>query len=120
MIINREVECALAICAYLYPRKKSLVSSSTIAKKLKYGLPFVRKTGGKLARAGIISTTEGVNGGYKLVGYPIILTVVEAIKPITVANISRKKVGSKLGLLALKLECSVGNQLRKSVRWLCQ
>lgn len=78
-------EFAIAVHALVYlDHKKSCISSEELAKNVCTNPARIRMVMGRLKRAGLITTREGVTGGYSFSGDPSKLslrTVSEAVQP---------------------------------------
>jgi len=63
--LNRQTGYALMILDYL-ERQAGYIALSVLTKKLNLPPQFAAKTAGRLAKAGILESKEGKNGGYRL------------------------------------------------------
>lgn len=63
-------------------KSKRLVSISSVAKKNKISPKFLSQVAGELKRAGIISSKEGVSGGYMLAKKPEQIKILDVLKTL--------------------------------------
>ncbi len=63
-------------------RSKKLVSISSVAKKNKISPKFLSQVASELKRAGIISSKEGIAGGYKLAKKADQIKIVDILKTL--------------------------------------
>jgi Rrf2 family protein len=75
----------VAVHALVYlNRKAEVVSSEELAKNICTHPARVRKVLSKLKRAGLVTTKEGIEGGYRFVGNPESITLDEVSKALDV------------------------------------
>lgn len=69
MQLNASTDYAIRLTLYL-AKTKSVVSSNKIAEALDISSRYLLQIGTKLRDAGLITTTYGPSGGFKLIGSP--------------------------------------------------
>lgn len=120
MVLNRETEVALRMCVYLRHNRKRFVPTKELSQQLGIGLSFIRRMGWQLAKAELVKTREGVYGGYRLIGYPTILSVVQAVHEVRIDNLKNRSLTTPIGFLADRIERAVKAQLNRSLLYLCK
>lgn len=65
-IINREIGYAIKSLCFIFKEKRKIVTAGQLADSFKISLPFLRKILQKLNYAGILESSKGKNGGFRM------------------------------------------------------
>ena len=80
--ITRKTDYALVAMADLARRSPATVSARDMAERLRMPLPVLRQVLGQLSRQGLVVSTKGARGGYRLGRRPGDITLAEMIESI--------------------------------------
>ena len=83
MIFPASVTLALRAMAFLATRKRDEpVRGQVLARKVRVPAPYLAKVLARLARAGVLSASRGVNGGYRLARPAREIRLIEVVGPL--------------------------------------
>lgn len=79
-LITRDTDYAIRALRYIAHNKGRIVSAAELVKELKIPRPFLRKILQILNREGVLESIKGKGGGFKLIGNPKMISVVDLIE----------------------------------------
>ena len=77
--ISRLTDYGTVLLAHLAANQSSVCSAADVAEATGIALPTVSKLLKSLARAGLVTSTRGANGGYRLARAPQVITAADVI-----------------------------------------
>lgn len=90
MYVTREADYAIRCVLYMSEESKRIVSAKEISESMDVPRSFLAKILQRLSRKGIVTSTRGVQGGFRLAKKPReinLLEVIEAIQGVSAMNV---------------------------------
>ena len=110
--ISKLTDYATVLMAALAQREQDCVSASQLAEDTRLELPTAAKVLKTLAKAGLVQSVRGVNGGYRLVSQPASVSVADIVRAME-GPIALTECSLEPGLCSHESQCTLrGNWQR--------
>lgn len=123
MLVTRKTDYAVRCILYLAQANEQVANVTAVSREMKIPKTFLAKIFQKLARAGLVESVRGMNGGFRLAKKPdhiTLLDIMEAIQGPLCVNVcavdARKCSRSKhcsVHPFWIKLRLDMNRQLRE-------
>jgi FeS assembly SUF system regulator len=110
--LSKLADYATVLMACLAAERSALVSAQALAERTRLEAPTVAKLLKRLAQAGLVRSTRGANGGYRLARAPEAITIAEIIAAIE-GPLGMTECSIHDGLCSRQHYCTVSSNLRK-------
>lgn len=116
LALTRKTDYALVALVALHEREPISISARDLAQAVSLPLPVLRNVLKRLAQAGLLCSTQGSSGGYRLALPPeriSLLNVVEAIEgPIRLARCCSDDVAGEGEACGIETSCRIRTMIR--------
>lgn len=110
--IGKLSDYAILLMVELHCTGRGLLSAHSLSERARLELPTASKLLKLLARAGLVKSSRGINGGYALARPARVINVAEIIAAIE-GPIAMTECGVDIGICDKELHCSMRNNWRR-------
>jgi FeS assembly SUF system regulator len=104
--VSKLTDYATVVMTCLGAARDSVLSAQALAERARLEVPTVSKLLKQLAQAGLVVSTRGINGGYRLARAPERITIADIVTAME-GPIGMTECGAHAGLCDHELHCGV-------------